>query len=178
MTDKEDIHRRVDRLLAGIKRFQSTHQDDSENRIINRPVKPFEIKDFENYPYDYQYFMLTIGELHIGTSGCHMLEIKKPVVIGDVDPELEDWDDVFDVVSLLRDCHLGEGVYAIEKDLLLFYAEPCDYLYLAFNPRTIPYSVVEPDWDEKSKLDLEVSETTFLSAVESQFHQNPNLCDL
>jgi len=69
MTDKEDIHRRVGRLLAGIKCFQSRHQGDSENTIINRPVKPFEIKDFENYPYDYQYFMLTIGELYVGTAG-------------------------------------------------------------------------------------------------------------
>ena len=114
MTDKEDIHRRVDRLLAGIKRFQSRHQGDSENTIINRPVKPFEIKDFENYPYDYQYFMLTIGELYVGTAGYLALCINKPVVAGDINPL---YTEVSEVVSLLD----GEFEFsALQKDLLLF----------------------------------------------------------
>ncbi|MBT4664066.1 MAG: DUF4116 domain-containing protein, partial [Methylococcales bacterium] len=171
MTDKEDIHRRVDRLLAGIKRFQSRHQGDSENTIINRPVKPFEIKDFENYPYDYQYFMLTIGELYVGTAGYLALCINKPVVAGDINPL---YTEVSEVVNLLD----GEFEFsALQKDLLLFYTEPCDYVYLAFNPSTIPYSVVEPDWDEKSKLDFQIGETIFLSAVENQFTFNGSLAD-
>jgi len=126
----------------------------SQNEVSLQVVKfnPDDIPNFENYPYDYQYFISVIGgELSLGF-GYAMLWVIKP--------------ELYNVEILEGDYHEDLGMVNgdFTKNSLLVANHPSDSDTLAFNQSTIPYTTIN-GWGE--------TDESFLDFVERQFYSLP-----
>lgn len=154
--EKRDIELRVNTLknLIDDIRLGKSYCLNSDNKVSLRVVKinPGDIPNFENYPYDYQYFVSVIGgEIDLGF-GCGMLNIIMPELY---DPEILDGD-YHEKLSMIH----GD----FSKNSLLVASHPCDNDTLAFDESTIPYTAIN-GWGE--------TDESFLVFVERQFLRLP-----
>lgn len=153
--DKKAIEGRVNKLNNFINEVEKANQlDELDFKIIVKKINPSDIPNFSKYPYDYQYFVQTIG-------GVLTLNVGSYFALGMIKPEpiheCTSWGDEHNELSLIW--------AAFPSSCLLVASYPCDEETIAFNTKTNPYTVMYGSWKDETLL----QKNAFLDFIEYQF---------
>ncbi len=150
--DREVISAAVNSLLNMIEKYNFLYPEGDESRIDYGPVDTSKIKNFEDYPYDYQCFINKIGWVVYSPGYAGLSVTSMPTSLKDIHPnesgeyEVDGYYLQFEMS--FRFNNEGEAIADWAKkeniaDHILVAEDPCGYSYLAFNPNTKPYTPID-----------------------------------
>ena len=142
------IEQTVDKLLNTIEKYNSLYPQGDERRIDYGPVDISKIRNFADYPYDYQYFVSKIGSLSYSPGYAGLSVKSEHIALKDIHPD--EFGEYLNCEFLEMEMNVryeneGETIADWAKkegiaEHILVAEDPCSYSYLAFDPSASPYT--------------------------------------